>query len=98
MQKMMKSFLVLSLLASLSSLAQAGVEDVYASGQVGSRWLNVPASARVASLAGAFVAHGNELGAMEINPAGLAGVENWQLSFTHNAWVEGMSVERAAAA
>jgi hypothetical protein len=79
------------------SMLHADVSFLPSAG-VASRWLNVPASARVAALAGAFAARGGELGALEINPAGLAGISRWQAYFTHDAWIEGMQVERVAGA
>jgi hypothetical protein len=69
-------------------------ETIYRSASVASRWLSVPGSARVAGLAGAFAARGADPGALEANPAGLAGLRGWQALFTHNAWVGNMSVER----
>ncbi len=91
----------LALVASLALVVgalEANEQIVYRSASVGSRWLSVPGSARVAALAGAFVARGAEPGALEANPASLAGMQGWQAFFTHNAWVEGMSVERLSAA
>lgn len=73
----------------------AAVEStVYPSAGVDSRWLSIPSSARLAALSGAYVARGAEPGGVEINPAALAGMAGWQVLFTHNAWVEGMSLER----
>jgi hypothetical protein len=74
----------------------AATEAVASSAGVGMRWMALPGSARVAGMAGAFVAQGAELGALEINPAGLAGLDKWEVAFTHNAWIEGMSVDRVA--
>jgi hypothetical protein len=72
---MMRMALVLALLVNPLLAAQ---EELYPSAAVGSRWLNVPGNARVAALAGAFVARGAEPGALESNrfagrPTGLAG-------------------------
>lgn len=92
---MMRMALVLALLVNPLLAAQ---EELYPSAAVGSRWLNVPGNARVAALAGAFVARGAEPGALESNPASLAGLRGWQALFTHNAWIEGMAVERLTGA
>lgn len=72
----------------------AAEETVYRSASVASRWLSVPASARVAGLAGAFAARGSEPGALEANPSGMAGMRGWQALLTHNLWIGGMSVDR----
>jgi hypothetical protein len=85
--------IIAALILSAAGLA-AAEQDVYASAAVGSRWLNVPGNARVAALGGAFAARGAEPGAVESNPASLAGMPGWQALFTHDAWIEGMSVER----
>lgn len=74
--------------------AGLGADGIYASGMVDTRWLNVPGSARVAGLAGAFTARAAELGGLEANPASLAGLGGWEGLFTHNAWVEGVTLER----
>ncbi|MES2200995.1 MAG: PorV/PorQ family protein [candidate division FCPU426 bacterium] len=79
-------------LASVSAVAAD--QQVYRSASVDARWLNIPASARVASLAGAFAARGGEPGGIEANPAALAGTQDWQALLTHNSWVQGMKVER----
>src|ERR1041385_2718262 len=98
MKAVMKELLILSILSMMSVKSLASSEVVLDSGSVAQRWLNIPASARVAALAGASVAQEAELGALEANPAGLAGIDSWQLSFTHNSWVHDVSVERAAGA
>jgi hypothetical protein len=89
-----RRILIVVLVLAAGSPLRAADETVYPSAGVGSRWLNVPGSARVAALAGAFVARGAEPGGIESNPAALAGMRGWQADFTHNAWIEGMSVER----
>jgi hypothetical protein len=90
---MSRRALLPALLLASAGLA-ASEQEVYASAGVGSRWLNLPGNARVAALGGAFAARGAEPGATESNPASLAGMRGWQALFTHNAWIEGMSVER----
>jgi hypothetical protein len=90
-----------ALLGALA-LAAAGPlpadETVYRSAGVASRWLSVPGSARLAALSGAFVARGAEPGGLEVNPASLAGLRDWQALFTHNIWIGGMSVDRLVGA
>jgi hypothetical protein len=73
-------------------------EEVYASAAVASRWLSVPGSARMTALGQAYVARGAEPGAVDINPASLAGMDGWQALFTRNFWVEGMTVDRLSGA
>jgi hypothetical protein len=77
---------------------RADGETVYPSAAVSSRWLNAPANARVAALAGAFAARGADPAALEVNPAGMAGMRGWQACLTHNLWVGGLSVDRAVGA
>jgi hypothetical protein len=81
----------------LSPLAQAD-ETVFAAGAVGSRWLNIPGSARLAGVAGAFVARTTELGALEVNPAGIAGISRLQGYATHTLGIEGLHADRLAGA
>ena len=76
----------------------ADSQEVYRSASVASRWLNLPASARLAGMGGAYVARGAEPGSLQVNPAGMAGMNGWQALLTHNSWVEGMSLERLAGA
>lgn len=73
-------------------------ETVYAPGHVGTRWLNIPGSARLAGVAGAFVARGNELGALEVNPAGISGIQRAQGYATHTLGIEGLHADRLAGA
>ena len=84
--------------ATAAVIAHADGETVYPSAAVSSRWLNAPANARVAALAGAFAARGADPAALEVNPAGMAGMRGWQACLTHNLWVGGLSVDRAVAA
>lgn len=92
---MMRALLIAACFATPLAAAE---QELYPSAGVGSRWLNVPGNARVAALAGAFAARGAEPGALESNPASLAGLRGWQALFTHNAWIEGMAVERLTGA
>jgi hypothetical protein len=81
-----------------SSVAWAGQEDIFNSAAVGSRWLDIPASARSAALAGAFTARAAELGGMDVNPSAISGIQGMQAFFTHTIWVQGSSFERLAGA
>src|SRR4051812_44371589 len=95
---MKRPFHVLFILAAFAASLSHASEDVLAAGAVGSRWLNLPAAASVAALGGASVAQSTELGGLDVNPSGLAGIDNWQASFTHNLWIQGSSLERFALA
>lgn len=90
-------------LAPLAALLLAAArllpgQTTFNSAGVDARWLGVPGSARVAALAGAFAARGGDPGGLDANPASLAGLQGAQGYFTHNAWMDGISLERLAAA
>ncbi len=98
MTRNIKAVSILALLCLAPVAGQAYDQEVYRSAAIGTRWLSIPASARVASLAGAYTARGGEPGALESNPAALAGTHNLQAIFTHNSWIQGMQVERLVGA
>ena len=88
--------LALLLAAILATAGLQAGETLYASSRVESRWLNIPLSGRMAALAGTGAARGQLPGAVEINPASLAGSPGTQYLFTHNAWAQSVSVDRLA--
>jgi hypothetical protein len=92
---MMKSIPLL-LFCLLCGPVLAAEQTVYPSASVGARWLNIPVSARLAGMGNAYASRGAEIGAINTNPACLAGLKGWQLLYTHNAWIEGLSMEHAA--
>lgn len=91
------SLIVLCFFSTLPAVLKSA-ETVYAAGHVGTRWLNIPGSARLAGVAGAFVARSNELGALEVNPAGIAGIRRPQGYATHTLGIEGLHADRLAGA
>jgi hypothetical protein len=68
-----------------------------AAGTSGADFLKVLPSARSAGLAGCLVA-GDGIASLEANPAGLAGLEAAEATFTHLSWLQGFSMEHGAAA
>jgi len=53
----------------------------------GLAFLKIPADARAAAMAGAFVASSDDASATQWNPAGLAAAESRSLVVMHNAWL-----------
>lgn len=62
----------------------------YASGEGTSAasFLHLGTGARPAALGGAFCAVADDINAVQWNPAGLAGMRDRELMFTHNEWIE----------
>ncbi|MFH1352600.1 MAG: PorV/PorQ family protein [bacterium] len=55
-------------------------------------FLKIGIDARSSSMAGAFSAISDDANILRYNPAGLAGLNNIQASFSHNSWVEGITI------
>src|SRR5690242_1131528 len=84
------AFLALTLMFIGESKAASTSAAVGTSGG----WLGLPSSVRAAGLGGAYVAVSDDVGAMNINPAGLAQLKGNQVSFMHNGWIEGLIEEQ----
>ena len=84
-------FCLLSLTAFLPALALAD-----SSSDLGTSWLKIPLSARSAAMAGAFSAVAEDAEAVQVNPAGLAGIQRNQISFMQSFWAQDVSVEDLA--
>ncbi|MCX5784352.1 MAG: PorV/PorQ family protein [Elusimicrobia bacterium] len=84
------AFLAVTLLSS----------SIYASGPgTGSAdFLKIPVGARETSLGGAFTAVADNANAVYYNPAGLSLLQNPEISFTNNKYLEGLSQQWLAAA
>ena len=67
-----------------------------ASSDMGTSWLKIPTSAREAAMGGANLAVADDVNALEINPAGLAGVSSNQITFQHSFWAQDLAMEHLA--
>jgi hypothetical protein len=67
-----------------------------ANGVAGADVLSTHPSARAAALGNAFVALGDDLGALSFNPAGLAALKTPSLGFLHHVGVATVSTEHVA--
>ncbi|HAT71424.1 MAG TPA: hypothetical protein DCS63_01235 [Elusimicrobia bacterium] len=74
--------------------------SVYAAGPGtgAANFLKIPVGARETSLGGAFTAVADNANAVYYNPAGLSLLQNPEISFTQNKYVEGISQQWLAAA
>ena len=57
-------------------------------------WLKLPVSARPAGLGNAFGAVGEDVTALDVNPAGLWRLNSFQVLLSHNTWFQDMSLEQ----
>ncbi|OIO03316.1 hypothetical protein COY52_10925 [Candidatus Desantisbacteria bacterium CG_4_10_14_0_8_um_filter_48_22] len=73
--------------------AFAGEQD---KGTAGLQFLKMEAGARPVAMGSAFVAAADDINASYWNPAGLIEIDNKQVTFMHNVWVEGISAEYLA--
>ncbi|MFH1958339.1 MAG: PorV/PorQ family protein [bacterium] len=55
-------------------------------------FLKIGVDARSSSMAGAFSSISDDVNVLRYNPAGLAGLNNIQASFSHNSWVEDIKI------
>jgi hypothetical protein len=81
----MKGLLIILLILGFNSFSWA------ASGTSSAAFLKIDVGARPAGLGGAFTSVSNESAGLYYNPAGLAFVEQNEVSATHNRWVGGVS-------
>ena len=64
--------------------------------QEAASWLKMPSCARVAGMGGAFGAMGGDVASLDVNPAGLGALEKPEVMILHNAWFQGVAMEKAA--
>ena len=57
-------------------------------------WLKLPVSARPAGMGNAFGAVGEDVTALDVNPAGLWRLDSLQVLLSHNTWFQDMSLEQ----
>jgi len=88
---------VVYLFFSLQPLAP-GLTRASGPGTGSADFLKIPVGARETSLGGAFTAVADNANAVYYNPAGLGLLQNPEISFTHNKFVEGISQQWFAAA
>jgi hypothetical protein len=68
------------------------------SGTSGLSFLRFGMGARAVGMGEAFTAQSGDVTSIWWNPAGLSGIENAQVSFTHNQWFQDITVEHFASA
>jgi hypothetical protein len=76
------------------SLTSYGFAD--GAGTLAAPWAQLPDSTRQAALGGSAGALVNFLDALNVNPAGLAGLTGDEIAFTQEFWLQGLSAEHAA--
>jgi len=86
-----------ALLAALATAGGASAEQTtYDTASQAASWLNLPDSARSSSMGGASVALSGDVNTVTVNPAGLSGLMDQQLSLMDNVYVQGLSFEHVA--
>lgn len=88
--------LAASLLAAVSVAASALAQSK--TGTAMGQFLLIEPNARIAGMGNAGVALGRGLDGVYYNPAAIAGTDRVGVSFTHSAWLAGISYDYAAAA
>lgn len=83
--------IIAAILGNVSFAASRG-------GETGGDFLQIGAGARAAAMGGAFSAITENSDATYWNPAGLASVDAYDLTFSHFAWYQDISIEHGAAA
>jgi hypothetical protein len=66
------------------------------SSDLGTSWLKIPLSARSAAMAGAYSAVAEDAETVQVNPAGLAGIQGDQVTYMQSFWAQDVSVEDLA--
>jgi hypothetical protein len=86
--------MITALWLGLTTIAHSQTTSSPALGTSGS-WLVLPSSVRAEGLAEAYVGVADDIGSMNINPAGLGQIQDSQITLMHNGWVQGMIEEQA---
>jgi len=88
---------VLLFIAAIPLKAQRlSSESISKTGTTIAQFLKIDVSARSVAMGGSFVAVANDVGAIYINPAGLARVNGYQAMFTHTEWIAGTKYDFGA--
>ncbi len=83
--------IVFGIAVVLTGAAQVFAAGSYQPGEVGSKFLLVPMSARAVALGGAFAAAQGDASGLDHNPAGLAHLKEFQFSVTHIVYPGGIN-------
>ena len=75
------------------STSSAGIFSKQRAGTTGATFLKIEAGARPVAMGGAFVAVADDANTTYWNPAGLAQIEERQITAMHNEWLEGIRYE-----
>jgi len=87
-------FLLLAIsLPLIVSTSSAGIFSKEKVGTTGATFLKIEAGARPVAMGGAFVAVADDANTIYWNPAGLALLEEREITAMHNEWLEGMRYE-----
>lgn len=87
-------FLLLAIsLLLIVSTSSAGIFSKEKVGTTGATFLKIEAGARPVAMGGAFVAVADDANTTYWNPAGLAYLEEREITAMHNEWIEGMRYE-----
>ncbi len=87
-------FLILAVsLLLIASTSSAGIFSKEKVGTTGATFLKIEAGARPVAMGGAFVAVADDANTTYWNPAGLAQLEEREITAMHNEWLEGMRYE-----
>ncbi|MBU2529034.1 PorV/PorQ family protein [bacterium] len=69
---------------------------VFAAGRTRAEFLRIDTGGRPAGMGGAFSAVSDDINSIFYNPAGLGWIEGTEVTFLHNAWLEGISQDYLA--
>jgi len=75
------------------STSSAGIFSKQRAGTTGATFLKIEAGARPVAMGGAFVAVADDANTTYWNPAGLAQIEEREITAMHNEWLEGIRYE-----
>ena len=92
--EVMGLFLLLAIsLLLIVSTSSAGIFSKEKAGTTGATFLKIEAGARPVAMGGAFVAVADDANTTYWNPAGLAQLEEREITAMHNEWLEGIRYE-----
>ncbi|MFB0528028.1 MAG: PorV/PorQ family protein, partial [bacterium] len=92
--EVMGLFLLLAIsLLLIVSTSSAGIFSREKAGTTGATFLKIEAGARPVAMGGAFVAVADDANTTYWNPAGLAQLEEREITAMHNEWLEGIRYE-----
>jgi len=92
--EVMGLFLLVAIsLVLIVSTSSAGIFSRERAGTTGATFLKIEAGARPVAMGGAFVAVADDANTTYWNPAGLAQIEEREITAMHNEWLEGIRYE-----